>query len=142
MKKVVFNLVLVAGGLTLLLGLLHFVFLLDIMSESVFSAIPSAQRNFVLLGTCAIGICLLTFGSLTLYFANAFVVGEKYARVFIFSQALLWIARSVLELLFPVEIPLLIFENPATIVLVCVVGMAVLYVVPLVLQRKASGLAA
>lgn len=128
---------LLAGGVAeLLIALLHFLMPLQLSGDEEIAQLPAQYRSFVLLATLAIGLCVMVFGALCLYFSQKLLAGERTAWAFGISQGVLWAGRAILEMAFPVRIPLFFLPNPTLLVLPLSISLALLFLVPLLAFRK------
>ena len=62
--------------------------------------------------------------------------GDRSAWVFGISQGVLWLVRTVFELLWPVRVPLFFLSNPTTWLVPLLLTLAMLYLVPLLGFKK------
>ena len=91
------------------------------------AAIPSAQKaHFVDLGTYAIASFLLGFGLLSLIIAR--MAPPALAIWFSGILAIIWIARLLLEMLYPVDLPLFFVLEPHGGLMAAIAAIAVCYV--------------
>jgi hypothetical protein len=123
------------GGIAeLVIALLHFLMPLQLVHTEI-GRLSDDYRSFVLLGVIAIGLCLAIFGALSIYFSRRLLLGEEGAWIFGLSQGILWMGRTVFELVLPVRIPLFIFPNPTTLILPLALSLALLFLTPLLIFR-------
>ena len=130
-KRLASGLMTVGGCIEILMGLIHFLMPIQLVNASEIAALANNYKNIILLETFAIGLCLFVFGILTIYFSRRLVCGEKSAWIFGISQGVLWMGRTILELLFPVTIPLFFLSSPTALVLPVVFLLGLLFLVPL-----------
>jgi len=124
------------GGIAeLLIAIAHFLMPLAIGQASEINGLPVAYRNYVFHATIAVGLCMTAFGTLSIYFSRKISQGERAAWVFGLSQAALWTARIISELVLPVRIPLFFLSNPTTVILPMVIVIALLFLIPTLLLR-------
>ncbi len=136
-KKRLASKAMLGGGIVeILIAVLHFLMPLQFVRTGEFAELSSDYLSFVLHGTVAVGLCLTVFGMLSIYFAKKLLIGEKTAWVFGVSQGILWTARTISELVFPVRIPLFFLPNPTGLILPLVVLLALLYLVPLMMCKE------
>lgn len=123
-----------AGGITeLLVAVTHFVMPATLSQAAEIAGLPLDYRNYVFHVTIAIGMCMIPFGILSIYFSRKMAQGERTAWVFVLSQGILWASRTLSELILPVRIPLFFLSNPTTIILPMAVVMALLFIAPTLL---------
>ncbi|MEO1564444.1 MAG: hypothetical protein AAFR98_13490 [Pseudomonadota bacterium] len=106
----------ISGVLVLLIGTAHFAMPRFGYNPATLSAIPDIQRDhFVYLGTYAIGCFLVAFGILTLVAGR----GDRsfFERAFFGVMVAVWGMRVVLEVLYPVNLPLFFLTNPHPVLL-------------------------
>jgi len=109
---------LLAGGIfELIIAITHFIMPNELKKDKVFALLPAAHYDFVILATVAIGLIMLVLCALSFYFVKNYTNTKQAAEVFALSQALLWLGRGVLEVMFPVKVQLLFLSNPAIIIL-------------------------
>lgn len=127
-----------SGGIAeLLIAILHFIMPFAIGQTTEINGLSVAYRNYVFHATIAVGFCMTAFGTLSIYFSRKMVLGERAAWVFGLSQAALWLARIISELVLPVRVPLFFLSNPTTVILPTVIVIALLFLVPtLFLQQE------
>lgn len=103
--------ILVAGFMVLAIGIAHF-FMPDFgYAGEDLNSVPQAQReHFVYLGTYAIGLFLVSLAVLTILAGK--VRPTLQMTVFLGLMTAVWGGRLVLELLFPVTLPLFFLNNP------------------------------
>jgi hypothetical protein len=124
-----------SGIVELLVAALHFLMPFAIRQAAEISGLPVAYRNYVFHATIAVGLCMACFGVLSIYFSQKASQGDKTARVFALSQAVLWAARVISELILPINVPLFFLSNPTTVILPMVTVITILFFVPTLLLR-------
>ncbi len=135
-KRLVSNAMLVGGITEILIAVLHFLMPLQFAHTGEFAELSPEYLSFVLHGTVAIGLCLIVFGALSIYFSPKLLQGKQSAWIFGLSQGILWAGRSISELIFPVKLPLFFLSNPTVLILPLVVLLALLFLIPLALCRE------
>ena len=100
MKK----LLLIIGSIEILVGLLHFFMPLFFTKSESFLLLPNIEINYLLLVTYAVGILLIAFGATTILLSKKTKELRKILYFYMIIQALLWTARVILELMYPVEL--------------------------------------
>lgn len=94
----------VAGLAEIFVGVLHFVMPPFYQRSEGLGALNSPEADYVILVTYATGLLLITFGVLTM---GALTVPDlPYSLLFAYLmiQAVLWAARLLLEILFPLKL--------------------------------------
>jgi len=114
----------------------HFTWPYAFIQTEPFAGLPEPQKEFVLLVSIAIGLAMLIFGSLAIYFAFKIRIGEHSALAFTLSQAILWTGRLILEILYPVRLPLYFIEQPSSMVIILCLILILIFLVPVLLYRK------
>ncbi|MCF6244489.1 MAG: hypothetical protein L3J43_05580 [Sulfurovum sp.] len=94
----------IAGTIEVLVGLLHFFMPLFFDKSETFIQLADIEMNFLLLLTYAVGILLVAFGATTILLARKQKELEKILYFYLIIHSLLWTARIVLELLYPVNL--------------------------------------
>lgn len=101
----------ISGLMVLLIGAAHFAMPSLGYAPDVIAAVPTAQRDhFVYLGTYAIGTFLICFAVLTLLIDPART--DRTQRVFLGLMVIVWGARILLELAYPVTLSLFFLSYP------------------------------
>lgn len=118
---------LTAGGLiTCLIGLGHaFMPTLGYDPKIPQSMAPAVRAHFYFLGTYAICAFLWSLGLLSLYFGGTSQDGA--ARVVCSILAALWIVRTILEILYPVDLRPFFLHSPHVVLLPVIAFLALLY---------------
>jgi hypothetical protein len=127
------RLILYGGIVELLVAALHFIMPFSIGQAAEIGGLPVAYRNYVFHATIAVGLCMVCFGVLSIYFSRKALQGDKTAWVFALSQAVLWAARVASELILPINVPLFFLSNPTTVILPMVIVIILLFLVPTVI---------
>ena len=127
------RLILYGGIVELLVAALHFIMPFSIGQATEINGLPIDYRNYVFHATIAVGLCMVCFGVLSIYFSQKASQGDKNAWVFAMSQAALWTTRAISELILPINVPLFFLSNPTTVILPMVFVIALLFLVPTVI---------
>jgi len=117
---------LVGGLLTAMIGIGH-IFMPTIGYDSAIPQAldPAVREHFYYLGTYAICTFLLSMSFLSIYFSRL-----EYPRASLVVGAVLavlWIARAILELIYPVEIQIFFLKTPHSVLLPVIVFLAFIY---------------
>lgn len=100
----------IAGIIEILIGFFHFGMPYFAYQAKGFSFLNQNEINFITLCVFAVGILLIAFGSLTIILSlKAPIEILLYYSV---TKSFLWLARIILEILYPVKIPLFFVEQP------------------------------
>lgn len=86
----------------------------------------SVRAHFYYLATYAIGSFLMTFGFLSLYFSKL-THPQKNSLIFALSQVVLWSTRSVLEVIYPVTVPIFFLAEPTRLLLPVTISVTAIY---------------
>jgi len=122
---------LLCGGIVeLFVAAFHFLMPFTISQAAEISGLPIVYRNYVFHVTIAIGLCMTCFGLLSIYFSLKAAQGHETAWGFALSQAALWTARIISELILPIKAPLFFLSNPTAVILPMVTVIALLFLVP------------
>lgn len=112
------------------IGVMHFPMAYEKAASPDFIGLAPNASDFLILLSLAVGILLITFGVLSLYFSPMLKRGEKTAQVFFLAQGILFLARTIIELMHPVAFP-----KPDLFVLVSVFLIGMLFLTSVVLSR-------
>ncbi len=113
------------GCLIFFVGVRHFPLAYQMVHHQEFAHLSSkASDIFILLWFC-IGLLLMNFGILAIYFSRKLKQGDQAARFFFLCTGIVLIIRTVFESKYPVAIP---SANP--FVMIRLVTMALLFLVP------------
>ncbi len=132
MKK----LLLIIGSIQILVGLLHFFMPLFFTKSESFLLLPNIEMNYLLLVTYAVGILLIAFGASTILLSKKTKELGKILYFYMIIQALLWTARVILELVYPVELEMFGIKPFTVIVLPGLVLEWGLILYAMILYRK------
>ena len=131
------NILLVTGGfIELIIAILHFIWPFNFIQLPDFNNATSSIKDFILLASFSIGICMTIFAYLSFYFSKRIMHGEKSALIFSLSQGILWMFRLIFEILLPVRLPLYSIENPSNIIIIGVIFIILIYLIPVFLLRR------
>jgi hypothetical protein len=116
----------IGGLLTAMIGIGHIFMPTLGYDRSVSMAMePAIREHFYYLGTYAICAFLLSLAFLSIYFSRI-----EYSRASLVVGsvlAVLWIARAILEFIYPVEIRIFFLQTPHGVLLSVVVFLAFIY---------------
>lgn len=129
---------LTGGMLELTAAIAHFVWPFQLNNYGEYAKLSKAHSDLLLLCVIAVGLLLLVFGLLSIYFSYAIATMQKAALVFGCSQAFLFFVRAALEIAFPVRIPMFFINNPATFILPGTIILFLLYLIPVALIKTAA----
>ena len=111
------SLLITAGTVEIFVGLLHFAMPYFIYQSNGFMHLTNIESDFVLLVTYAVGILLVAFGVTTILLSTQINVITKLIFYYVLIQIVLWIARIILELLYPLQLNMFYIEPFSAIVL-------------------------
>lgn len=126
----------IGGVLELFVALFHLVWPLQLRTSEV-NLLPANYRSLLMLAIIAVGICMAVFGLFSIYFSGRIAIGDQTAQVYALSQGLLWIVRGILELIFPVRVPLFMITVPHYPVLPFCFLMGAVFLLPLFVLKSA-----
>lgn len=95
---------------------------------------PEVRAHFVDLSLYAIASFLLAFAALSFYFAMATITRATF--VFNIIMFFVWGIRTILEILFPVELALFGVANPSVQILVVTTLTSVFYLLNIVMMSR------
>lgn len=125
-----------AGVIEILVGLLHFFMPLFFDKSKTFGQLPNIEMDFLLLLTYAVGILLIAFGATTILLSRKQKELEKILYFYLIIQSILWVGRIVLELLYPVNLEMFGVEPFTLVVLPGLILEWGLFVYATILLRK------
>ncbi len=109
------------GGLWIIrMGIGHFPMAYQAADSPEFASLAPHAADFLILLCLCVGITLIAFGILSIYFSRKLGSGDKSARFFFFCLATTFLIRTVIELKYPVAIP---EPRPSVLVIVFLVSM-------------------
>ncbi len=129
-QKVAAGIGFLAGLYMLFMGGIHFPMGEQLLQMSQFSGLPHQSQDFLIMLCLVIGVCLVTFGVFTLYFANKIRVGNLKARWFFIIVGIMILVRSWVEWRYPIALP-----DPDIFNLFNFLGFSLLYFIPGVLVQ-------
>ncbi len=135
-KQIAFVCMTVGGIVEILIAVMHFVWPYELIKYGEFSFLSPKYQELLILSSIAIGLCLFIFGTLSVYFSTKLKTESESAWLFGISQGILWIARAVFELIYPVKVPLFFITNPTTLVFPLAILIGLIFLVPLLIFRK------
>ena len=131
---------LLAGGVVeILVAIIHFLMPLHFSKVNEVIELSPGYRHFFLLGVNAIGLSVGVFGVLCIYYSTKILRGDASAWAFGLSQGVLWLGRTILELIYPVSIPLFFIDNPTILVLPLSILLTLVFFVPMLMIRGEIG---
>ncbi|MAS03631.1 MAG: hypothetical protein CL534_02895 [Ahrensia sp.] len=120
----------ISGLLVLAIGLVHFILPTLGYAPDALAAIPEAQRaHFVYLGTYSIAFFLISFAVMTLMADRT--APNRAITLFLGLMVIVWGARFVLELVYPVDLSLFFVANPHPMLMATLLVIWIGYVVGL-----------
>jgi len=134
-KIILKNILLTAGVIEILVGCLHFLMPYFLYQSNGFEQLNSIESDYLLLITYAVGILLVAFGATTLLFAIKIDEFKKILFYYLLIKIILWTARVILEILYPLGLSMFYIEPFTTIVLPGLVLELFLFIVSIILVR-------
>ncbi len=135
-RKLASRLMLAGGIVELLVAFVHFVWPTQLVQMGEFANLSTDYRNLLVLCCLAVGLCLTVFGALSIYYRQGLIAGEKSAWVYGISQGILWEIRAILEIVFPVKLPLFFVPTPTVFVLPAAFVLGLVFLLPLLVFNK------
>ena len=135
-KKLSRIFLIIGGFIELIIAILHFIWPFNFIQLSDFENVTTSIKDFILLASLAIGLCMTIFAYLSFYFSKRIILGERSALIFSLSQSILWLFRFIFEILLPVRVPLYSINNPSDFIIIGVILIILIYLTPVLLLRK------
>lgn len=123
----------IAGTMEVIIGIAHFGMPYFAFQSPGFSQLNPEASDFITLCILAIGILLVGFGLITTFTATVAADANKALQTYTLIKACLFGARIILEILYPVSIPLFLIATPSTWVMTLLIVVWVLFVVSAIL---------
>lgn len=117
-----------AGIIEMLAGLAHFAMPHFVYQPKGFSFLTQNEKHFIALGIFAVGILLIAFGILTILFSLKVDIKNELLFFYTIIKSFLWFARIILEILYPVKIPLFLMEQPTIVFMPLLILACMLFV--------------
>ena len=130
------SLLITAGTIEILVGLLHFAMPYFIYQSNGFRHLTNIESDFVLLVTYAVGILLIAFGATTLLFTKKQKELGLLLYYYLIIQSILWTARVILELIYPIKLDMFGVQPFTYIVLPGLIFEWSLFIYTTILSRK------
>lgn len=105
----------IAGVIEIAVGLLHFAMPAFYHRSPALADLPDQDDDFIALVTFAVGILLIAFGATTLLFARRPHLHLDLLVPFLIIKTVLWTARLLLEIVYPVRLSMFGI-NPFTVI--------------------------
>lgn len=115
-SSIAVRLLLAAGIIEVVAGLLHFAIPHFAYQARAFSFLGQDESGLVTAAILSVGILLIAFGTLTIRLSAGSTPTETllfYATI----KSVLWSARAVIEVLYPVTVPLFLVGRPTVLLL-------------------------
>jgi hypothetical protein len=123
---------LIAGVAEIAVGISHFAMPYFAYQSIGYSSLNYDEINFVTLCIFAVGILLIAFGILTVFFSLKKESAKGMLFYYCIIKSLLWLARIILEIIYPVKINLFYIEKPTMIILPLLFLVWLLFTLPAV----------
>lgn len=136
MQNKIKNILVVAGIVEILVGLLHFGMPYFLYQSSGFEQLNQIESDYVLLVTYAVGILLIAFGATTILLSSKIDEIKEIVYYYLIIKIILWIARVSLEVIYPVGLDMFYIEPFTLIVLPGLVVELLLFVISAILLKK------
>jgi hypothetical protein len=109
------RILLTAGVVEVVVGVSHFAMPYFAYHAKGFTLLNQHEINFVTLCVFAVGILLIAFGAVTICFS--FNTHNEMLLPYTIIQSILWLARIIIEILYPVKIGLFWIRQPTNVVI-------------------------
>jgi len=130
------SLLIAAGIVEILVGLLHFAMPYFIYQSNGFMNLTNIESDFVLLVIYAVAILLIAFGITTLLLAKKQKELGLLLYYYLIIQIILWTARVILELIYPIKLDMFGVQPFTYIVLPGLIFEWSLFIYAVILLRK------
>ncbi len=131
------KLILSAGIIEVVVGLLHFFMPLFFDKSEAFSHLPLVEMDYLLLATYAVGILLVAFGATTILFSRRNKALSEILYFYLVIQTTLWTVRVILEFFYPVGLDMFTLKPFTLIVMPGLIFEWGLFLYITILARKA-----
>ena len=124
------TILLIAGIIEIVAGLAHFTMPYFAYEARGFSFLNQDETNLITLCVFAVGILLIAFGTLTIFFALKAETAKQLLYFYVIIKSLLWLGRIILEIFYPVKISLFFIESPSKAIMPLLIFECLLFVFP------------
>lgn len=135
-KKWIKSILIAAGMVEIVAGLLHFFILQFAFQSDGFSFLQPKELDFVTSGVFAVGILLIAFGSLTVIFSFIVEAGKEVLFYYVVVKSILWLGRIAIEVLYPVKLNILNADPFTTVLMPGLIAEFLLFLALVVLVKK------
>lgn len=123
----------IGGCISIWQGVEHFPLAFEMAKYHEYASLSKPASDLLKLLWFCIGILLINFGVLSLYFSRKIKTDDSAARFFVLCGGILYLARTAIEIMYPVAVP-----APDPIVLVSVFAVSLIYFTSFALTLKAK----
>ncbi len=116
----------IGGCFVTIIGIQHFPMAYNMAGSQDFAALSKGASDFFIMLCLSVGILLLTFGILSMYFSRKIKLGDQAARFFFLCVGIMFLLRCVIELMHPVTVPA---PNPSVLINLFIVSLLYLILV-------------
>jgi hypothetical protein len=134
-KRLAGRLMITGGIIEIAIGILHFVWPVELNRVGLLSDLSGDFRDLLILASISIGLCVLVFGTLSIFYSKKLAAGHGAAWVYGISQGILWEVRAIFELMFPVKVPMFFISNPTVFVLPFAILLGLVFLAPLLIFK-------
>jgi hypothetical protein len=127
------RILLIAGIVEIVVGLSHFGMPHFAYQSKEFGLLNQDEINFVTLIVFAVGILLTAFGAVTVLISSKMEALKEILFSYALIKSILWLARIILELVYPVKIGLFWIAMPTNVIMPLLIIEWLLFVVSAVL---------
>jgi len=117
MQNTIKYILFIAGIIEVLVGLLHFGMPSWLYQSTGFKLLNQIESDYLLLVTYAVGILLIVFGILTMILSFKIKELKELIYYYLIIKTLLWTARIILEIIYPIQLSMFYVKPFTSIVL-------------------------
>jgi hypothetical protein len=136
MQNKIKNILVVAGIVEILVGLLHYGMPDYLYQSSGFEQLNQIESDYVLLVTYAVGILLIAFGGTTILLSSKINKIKEIVFYYLIIKIILWTARVFLEMIYPLKLSMFYIEPFTLIVLPGLIIELLLFIISAILLKK------
>jgi hypothetical protein len=107
---------LTAGIIEIVLGLMHFAFPYFAYQSKGYSLLNYNEIDFVTLCIFCVGILLVAFGTFTVFLSSKVQTATEIVYFYTMIKSILWTGRVILGILYPANISLFFIKQPNIVV--------------------------
>jgi len=132
------KLILAGGIIQLILAIFHFVWPFSFIQTESFAVLNDQARDLVMLNCISVGASLGVFALLSFYFSRSIKTQSLAAVFFCLTEVIFWSVRLILELIFPVRIPVYFVAGPSIFIVAGAIFIITIYLIPFIFRKEMS----